>query len=204
MHKYGKNEITTETQFSVRDLFLSQFPTTINAILFIAGLASLFIRDTIDAFFIFAVIVVNGCFGFAQEYRAQKSLEKLKEYTAPEALVIRDGKETVILAEQLVPNDIVVLSEGDRVPADGTLLDEAQLEIDESILTGESLAVIKKKSEPVLLGTLVFQGNGLMRVTKTGMQTKFGQIASTLSTIKSDKAPLQKNLDQLGKMLSYA
>jgi P-type Ca2+ transporter type 2C len=204
LHKYGKNEIATETKFSVRDLFLSQFPTTINAILFIAGVASLFIRDAVDAFFIFAVIVINGFFGFAQEYRAQKSLEKLKEYTAPEALVLRDGKETVILAELLVPNDIVVLSEGDRIPADGVLLDEAQLEVDESILTGESLAVIKKKSEPVMLGTLVFQGNGLIRVTKTGMQTKFGQIASTLSAIKSEKAPLQKNLDQLGRMLSYA
>src|SRR5882672_8192823 len=155
LHTYGMNTISTESTFSVWDLFLSQFPTTINAILLVAGIASLFINDSLDAFFIFAIIIINGCFGFAQEYRAQKSLEKLKQYTTPEALVIRDGKETVILAEQLVPDDIVVLSEGDRVPADGILLDEAQLEIDESILTGESLAVIKKKSEPVMLGTLV-------------------------------------------------
>ena len=204
LHRYGKNTIATESGFSISKLFLAQFPTTINAILFVAGIASVFIHDILDGVFIFAIIIINGCFGFAQEYRAQKSLEKLKEYTAPEALVVRDGKETVILAEQLVPDDIVVLSEGDRIPADGVLIDEAQLEVDESILTGESLAVMKKRTEPVMLGTLVFQGNGLMRVTHTGMQTKFGQIASTLSEIKTEKAPLQKNLDQLGKTLSYA
>lgn len=203
LHNYGANTISTESEFSLVKLFLSQFPTTINAILFIAGLASLFIHDVLDAFFIFAILIINGCFGFAQEYRAQKSLEKLKEYTAPEALVIRDGKEKVILAEQLVPDDIVVIDEGDRVPADGVLVDVAGLEVDESILTGESLAVIRKKNETVLLGTLVLQGNGLMRVTKTGMQTKFGQITSSLSTIKTEKAPLHKNLDQLGKTISY-
>ena len=171
--------------------------------LFVAGIASLLIHDILDAFFIFAIIIINGCFGFAQEYRAQKELEKLKTYTAPETLVLRDGKEIIILAEQLVHDDIVILSEGDRIPADGILLEGTELEIDESVLTGESLAVIKKKTEILLLGTLVIKGNGMMQVTKTGMQTKFGKIASTLSTIKTEKAPLQKNLDDLGKMLSY-
>ena len=203
LQKYGKNTIITESKFSLWKLFFSQFPTTINGILFVAGVASLFINDLLDAFFIFAIIFINGCFGFAQEFRAQKALEKLKEYSAPDALVIRDGNETVILAEQVVTDDIVVLTEGDRIPADGVLLDETELEIDESILTGESLAVLKKKGEIALFGTLVMKGNGLLRVTKTGMQTKFGSIASTLATIKTEKAPLQKNLDNLGKMLSY-
>jgi P-type Ca2+ transporter type 2C len=203
LQTFGKNVIATESSFSLWNLFLSQFPTTINIILVVAGMASLLISDAIDAFFIFAIVLINGCFGFVQEYRAQESLEKLKEYTAPDALVIRDGKEKVILAEELVPDDIVVLEEGDRIPADGTLFEEAELEVDESILTGESLAIIKKKHEHVLLGTLVLGGNGLMRVTQTGMQTRFGQIASSLSKIEEDKAPLQKNLDQLGKMLSY-
>ena len=203
LHKYGKNTIATESSFSVRKLFLSQFPTTINAILFVAGVASLFIGDTLDAGFIFAIIFINGCFGFAQEYRAQKALEKLKEYTAPEAIVMRDGKETVILAEEVVPGDIIVLNEGDRIPADGVLQDGADLEIDESILTGESLAVLKKNTEELMLGTLVLKGNGLMQVSTTGVHTKFGKIASNLATIKEEKAPLQKNLDQLGKLLSY-
>src|SRR6185312_12406273 len=103
LKRYGKNSIATESTFSTRRLFFSQFPTIINAILFIAGIASLIIQDTLDAFFIFAIIFVNGCFGFTQEYRAQKEMEKLKAYTAPEALVLRDGKETIILAEQVVP-----------------------------------------------------------------------------------------------------
>jgi Ca2+-transporting ATPase len=204
LRKYGENVIATKSNFSLFNLFTSQFPTTINCILFVAGVASLFINDSLDALFIFAIILINGCFGFFQEYRAQQALEKLKEYTAPDALVIRDGKEQVILAEQVVPDDIVVLEEGDRIPADGLLLDETELEVDESILTGESLAVLKKKNDSTLLGTLVLQGNGLLRVTQTGIHTKFGQIATTLSNIKEDKAPLQKNLDQLGKMLSYA
>jgi Ca2+-transporting ATPase len=203
LRKYGKNSIATESSFSVRKLFLAQFPTTINAILFVAGVASLIIHDILDAVFIFAIVFINGCFGFAQEYRAQKELEKLKLYTAPEALVIRDGKEKVILAEEVVPDDIIVLTEGDRIPADGILLDDAGLEVDESLLTGESLAVIKKKTDTVMLGTLVLQGNGLLRVTKTGLLTNFGKIASTLATIKTEKAPLQQNFDQLGKILSY-
>jgi Ca2+-transporting ATPase len=204
LNKYGENSITTKSNFSLTDLFFSQFPTTINIILMIAGFASLFINDKIDAFFIFAIVLINGCFGFFQEYHAQLSIEKLKEYTAPDATVIRDGKQLRILAEKVVQDDIVIIEEGDRVPADGILLEGAEMEVDESILTGESLAVLKKKNEPVLLGTLILQGNGLLQVTATGLRTKFGQIASTLSRIKEDKAPLQKNLDQLGKMLSYA
>jgi Ca2+-transporting ATPase len=203
LKKYGENTISSETTFSMKKLFFSQFPTTINAILFIAGVLSLLISNQLDAFFIFIVIIINASLGFIQEYRAQKSLEKLKAYTAPLARVIRDGKEEQILAAKLVPGDIVILSEGDRIPTDGQLLDEAELEIDESILTGESLAVEKKKDDDVLLGTLVLKGNGTMRVTKTGMQTTFGKIAETLAGIKEEKAPLQKNLDQLGKILSY-
>ncbi len=203
LRKYGKNSITMGSGFSVWKLFLSQFPTTINAILCAAGIASLFIRDILDASFIFVIIILNGCFGFFQEFRAQKALEKLKAYTTPQAIVIRDGKELAILAEQIVPDDIVVLTEGNRIPADGIVLDGTELEIDESILTGESLAVLKKRTETVMLGTLVLKGNGIIRVTTTGLQTKFGKIASTLATLKTEKAPLQKTLDDLGKMLSY-
>ncbi len=204
LKSYGENIISSESTFSVKKLFLSQFPTTINAILFVAGVFSLVIHNMLDAFFIFIVIIINACFGFIQEYRAQKSLEKLQEYTAPVTLVVREGIEEQILAANLVPDDIVILSEGDRVPADGLLINEAEIEIDEAILTGESMAVAKKKNDTVMMGTLILKGNGTMRVTKTGMQTDFGKIAKTLATIKDEKAPLQKNLDQLGKFLSYA
>src|ERR1700691_1864308 len=101
LRTYGKNTIVTRSDFSLWKLFLSQFPTTINIILFIAGAISLFINDRLDALFIFAIVFINGCFGFFQEYRAQQVLEKLKEYTAPDALVIREGKQLLLLAEQI-------------------------------------------------------------------------------------------------------
>src|ERR1700761_9202441 len=112
LEKYGMNTIETESHFSILNLFLTQFPTTINIILFIAGVASLIIKDILDAVFILAIIFINGCFGFFQEYRAQKSLEKLKEYAVPEALVIRSNGVEVILAEKLVPDDTVIIEEG--------------------------------------------------------------------------------------------
>ncbi len=202
--KYGTNEITSDAKFSAAKLFLNQLITTINAILLIAGLFSLFVGHRLDAFFIFVIIIINAFFGFIQEFRAQKSLEKLKEYTAPTARVIRDGKEEQISAELIVPEDIIVLSEGDRVPADGVVIDAAGMEVDESILTGESMTVSKNLNDMLLMGTMLIKGNGMIKITDIGMQTKFGKIAGTLAEIKEDKAPLQKNLDKMGKYLSYA
>lgn len=200
--KFGRNTISSHSTTSVLRIFSSQLLTTINIILLVAAIFFLVIQDTIDGLFIFAVIIVNACFGFIQEFRAEKSLEKLKDYASPIARVKRDGHEKEIPAEDLVPGDLVVLSEGSRVPADGQILQESMLEIDESILTGESIAVAKDPNSPAYWGTLVTRGNGYMLVEKTGMKTRFGQIAHTLTTIKEEKTPLQKNFDHLGKMLS--
>lgn len=200
---YGKNEIPSKQSFSVRDLFFSQFLTVINGILFIAAFLSLFLRGYFDSIFILAIIIINAIFGFFQEYRAQKSLEKLKNYTSPTALVIRDGKDEKILAADLVPDDIVVISEGGRVPADGELIEVHHLEIDEAILTGESLPVIKNQKDEVFLGTLITKGNGVFRVKTIGANTSFGQIAHTLTTIHPAKIPLVENMSSMGKTLSY-
>ncbi len=200
---YGKNEIPAERSFSVRKLFISQFLTVINGILFIAAFLSIFLRGYFDSIFILAIIIINAIFGFIQEYRAQKSLEKLKNYTSPTALVKRGGKDQKILAADLVPDDIVVISEGGRVPADGELVEVHHLEIDESILTGESLSVIKNQKDKVFLGTLITKGNGIFRVKTIGANTNFGQIAHTLSTIHPAKIPLVENMNSLGKTLSY-
>jgi Ca2+-transporting ATPase len=204
LQKYGKNVVPSKTVSSALEIFYRQFPTVINGILAIAAIFSFLLHNILDGGFILAIIFVNACFGFMQEFRAQKSLEKLKDYTSPTARVIRDQKEEQILAEDLVPDDIVILSEGTRVPADGTLVEITHLEIDESILTGESLAVMKVHGETVFSGTLVTKGKGLFHVDKTGAATRFGQIATTLSTITDEITPLQKNLDQLGKILSFA
>ncbi|HSA83957.1 MAG TPA: cation-transporting P-type ATPase [Patescibacteria group bacterium] len=201
---YGKNIIEAESSFSILKTFFSQFANVINAILLVAGVASFFLGHNLDGVFILAIIILNAILGFVQEYRAEKSLEKLKHLTAPHARVKRDGKDQEIFAQDLVPGDIVILEEGSRIPADGTLIDTTHLELDESILTGESLAIIKKPSDQIFLGTLVNKGNGVLKVTAIGMQTQFGKIAQTLSSIETEQTPLQQNLGQLGKTLSIA
>jgi P-type Ca2+ transporter type 2C len=200
--RYGKNSINAHTTTSGMKLLLSQFTTVINAILAIAGIISFALNHILDGSFIFTIIIINALFGFIQEYRAEKSLEKLKEYASPTARVIRNGKEKEILAEELVPEDIVLLFEGTRVPADGILTNVINLEIEEAILTGESLSVIKKNNDEAFLGTLITKGKAQMLVTHTGMQTRFGQIADTLTSIKDEKTPLQKDFAHLGKYLS--
>src|SRR5882724_5476251 len=200
--KYGKNRIDSSQSISLLKIFLSQFTTFINGILTIGAVFSYAVGDFLDGTFIVAVIVINAFFGFIQEYRAEKSLEKLKNYTSPTAHVLREGEDLQIMAEDLVPGDIVVMTEGSRIPADGEMLEVANLEVDESILTGESLSVVKQPKDAIFLGTLVNRGNGTLRVTAIGMQTRFGQIANTLKNINDEKTPLQKDFDHLGKMLS--
>ncbi len=202
LQTFGRNEIVTKEKISILSSFLSQFPTFINGILAIAAIFALIITDVLDGIFIFAILILNALFGFFQEYRAEKALQKLKSFISPLSRVIRDGKEAQIPTSEIVPGDLVIVFEGDRIPADGYILSAHHIEIDESLLTGESLPVIKKQKDAVLLGTLTIKGKGQIFVEKTGMNTRFGQIAQTLSKIETDKAPLQQKLDFLGKMLS--
>lgn len=199
---FGKNEITAQETKNYFNLFLSQFPTFINAILGSAAILSFIIGSLTDGAFILVILLLNAIFGFVQEYRAEKSLDKLKEYVKSEVLAIRDGKEIQIQAFELVPGDIVILSEGDRIPADGKLTANKTIEVDESVLTGESLPVVKNHGDAVFLGTLVAKGTSRLIVEKTGMRTYFGQIAKTLSGLRTDKTPLEKRLDSLAKTLS--
>ncbi len=202
LQEFGRNEIRVKKGTSPLAIFLSQFPTFINTILAVAGVFSFFVQDIIDSFFIFVVIFLNGIVGFLQEYRAEKSLEKLREFVKPESRIIRNGKEYVIPSSGLVPDDIVVLSEGDRIPADGVFVTRGFLEIDESILTGESIPVAKKENDEALSGTLVTKGRSFMKVQKTGIKTRFGQIAASLASIENEATPLQKQLTSLGKLIS--
>lgn len=200
--EYGRNEIATQKPVSPMGIFLSQFPTFLNGILFLAIAFSFVIGDIADGLFIAAVLLLNGIVGFIQEYKAEKSMEKLKGYVKPLARVVRDGQEKEIPTSELVPGDIVIISEGDRIPADGILLRHEDLEIDESILTGESLPVAKEQNSEIFGGTLVIKGRGHLKIQKTGMNTHFGQIAESLSNLSADKTPLNKRLDALGKILS--
>lgn len=200
--QYGENEIITKKPPSPIILFLSNFPNLLNGVLSMAAIFSFVIGDLLDSFFIFAVIIINAIFEFVQEYKAEKSIEKLKTLIRPLARVIRDGKEEQIESKNLVPGDIVILSEGDRIQADGILVKNEDIEIDESILTGESLPVGKKGNDEVYSGTLVTKGKGIFKVTKIGVLTKIGNISKTLSTTEADQTPLQKRLDSLGKIIS--
>lgn len=199
---FGKNEITTRERISAFSLFVSQFPTFINAILVTASILSFITANTIDGIFILTILLLNSFFGFIQEYRAEKSLDRLKTYVKSVVRVVRDGKEMQIDAVDLVPGDIVLVAEGDRVPSDGKIISDKFLEIDESILTGESLSVIKNRGESIFSGTLITKGSSRMLVETTGNQTRFGQIAETLAGVAPDKTPLQKRLDGLAKILS--
>ncbi|OGH16354.1 MAG: calcium-translocating P-type ATPase, PMCA-type [Candidatus Levybacteria bacterium RIFCSPHIGHO2_02_FULL_37_10] len=199
---FGKNEIKAEERISTAILFLSQFPTFINGILVMASILSFVIGNTLDGTLILIILFLNALFGFAQEYRAEKSLDKLKAYVKSEVRVIRDGKVIQVDAADLVPGDIVRISEGDKIPADGKIISDKFLEIDESILTGESLSVIKRHNDPVFSGTLVTKGNSRILIATIGNQTRFGQIAQTLGSVAPDKTPLQKRLDGLAKILS--
>lgn len=200
--EFGKNVISTKKPISALHIFLDQYPTLLNGILFLAAFFSFFIGDYLDGLFIMAILLLNGIVGFIQEYNAEKSLEKLNAYVTPLSLVIRDGKEAQIPTADLVPGDTVILSEGDRIPADGIFLHHEDLEVDESILTGESLPVAKEQKAIGFGGTLVIKGKGHFTIQKIGMETKFGQIAQTLATLQPDTTPLRKRLDILSKILS--
>jgi Ca2+-transporting ATPase len=201
--KYGKNTIVAASSFSAIGLFLAQFPTLINGILLVAAGVSFFISDIIDSIFIVAVILLNAIIGFIQEYKAEKSLEKLKGYTVPTVRVVRNNKELEISSIELVPGDLVLLGEGDRVPADGSIVISHHLESDESLLTGESVPVMKAPKDTVYMGMLITKGSGKFVVEQIGMETKFGKIAATLSSIEEDRAPLQTQIDGLGKIITF-
>jgi len=199
---FGKNEITKKEKVTLLSLFISQLPTLTNAVLACAGLLSFIIKNFIDGIFIFSVLILNAIFGFAQEYKAEKSLQKLKDYIKQTVRVIRNGHDMEISTVDLVPGDIIRFAPGDRVPADGKIILGNSIEIDESILTGESIPVVKNKNDEAFLGTLIVNGRGRMLIEKIGMQTRFGKIAESLSTLTSEKTPLQKRLDSLGKILT--
>lgn len=211
--KYGKNELVETIKISPLKILLEQFSSFLVFLLFGAAILSYFIGEHIDAIVILAVLIVNAVVGFVQEYKAEEALAKLKNMETVKALVFRDGEEIEIDSVDLVPGDIVVLAEGDRVPADGRMLDTLNLEIDESMLTGESHPVAKNTKElsektplaervnMVYSGTIVTKGKGKLVVTETGMETEFGSIAKLVQKVETTSTPLQITLDKLGHTL---
>ncbi len=210
----GHNQICAAPKISPWRIFLGQFTDFMVLVLIGAAIVSGLLGEKEDALTIIAIIILNAILGFFQEYRAEKSLEALKELTSPLAHVWRDGKVQRVPAKELVPGDIMVLESGDRVPADGRVVEVIDLEVNEATLTGESMAVAKMKevlqeSNPVLgdqrnmvfAGTVINSGRGKAVVSATGMKTEIGKIAGMISQAEDEATPLQKRLEQLGQWL---
>lgn len=205
LEQFGPNKIVDRPRQTRWQIFLSQFTNILIVLLTAAAIASLFLGDLLDGVFILLIVILNGFLGFIQEYKAEKAITALSKMTVSSVRVIRDGLEQKVESHFLVPGDVVILQEGDQIPADGQLLESLHLEANEASLTGESMPIEKnpqdESKKQIFLGTTVAKGRGKAQVTLTGMQTRFGQIAVSLSQIKEEKTPLQKKLSTLGKQL---
>ena len=213
--KYGTNEIERRKSITPFKIFVRQFTSFIVIILFAAILISLLIGEKLDAVVISIILILNGVFGFIQEYKAEKAIESLRKLTALKAKVIRDAREIEVDSRELVPGDIILLETGSKVPADARLLQIAVLQVDEASLTGESTPS-KKITEPikrrtsvndqenmVFMGTIVTKGRARAVITETGMGTEIGRIAELVQEVKEKSTPLQEKLKQFGKWLSF-
>ncbi|MEN6593270.1 MAG: calcium-translocating P-type ATPase, PMCA-type [Methanobacterium sp.] len=208
--KYGKNELVEEKKAGPVRLFLGQFMDILILILIIAAVAAYYVGDALDAIVILIVVLINAIVGFVQEYRAEKAMEKLKGLISAEAVVIRDGQEQKVTAGDLTLGDIVLLEEGDKVPADLRIVESYDLLIDESALTGESLPVDKSTDIIVsddhdadnmaFMETGVASGRGKGVVVGIGMGTEIGKIAEMIQGVDED-TPLQQKIARLGKTL---
>ena len=211
--QFGYNELEREKKPSSVAVFLRQFKNVLVIILLAAALISFALGETVDAAVILGIVFAVSLLGFFQEYRAERALEALKRMAALTATVIRGGVESEIPARELVPGDIVVLSVGDKGPADLRLIEAVNLRVDESTLTGESVPSEKgidpvPKDAPlaerlcvVYAGTVVSYGRGKGVVFSTGQQTEFGKIASMMRAAPKVKTPLELRIERVGRLL---
>jgi len=213
----GLNQLQAAKRVSPWMLLLEQFKNVLIITLLLATTVSAFLGHGIEAIAITVIVLFAVLLGFFQEWRAEQAIDALKSMAAPTAKVLRDGKETVIPATQIVPGDVVGLAAGDRVPADCRLLSSANLRLEEASLTGESVpsekdalailddgAALGDRRNMAFAGTTVSYGRGTALVVSTGMNTEFGRIATMLQSVQTEKTPLQKNLDKVGTMLARA
>lgn len=195
--QYGKNILPEEKAIPVIKIFFAQFANPLVYILCFAALISFFLQKYFDIALILSVVVVNAIMGFFQENKTQKTLLALKKLIKPNAKVFRDNKKQEIEAQELVPGDIVFLGIGDKILADGKVLEDATFFVNEAVLTGESEPVEKKEGEDVFMGTIVSSGRAVIQVTQIGLKTKIGKIAQTLKETEQPITTLQIRLKKL-------
>ena len=215
--KYGTNELVDRGTKSPWKILWEQLTETMVVILLISAVITFFLHEYKDAIFILVIVILNSLLGFSQEYKAEQAMAALKKMSVPKVRVRREGHISEIPAQQLVPGDIILLEAGNSIPADGNLIENANLRVQEAILTGESEPVEKStkptnKEHPALgdqhnrifMGTLATYGRATAVITDTGMNTELGKIAEMIQSVGSEQTPLQRKLDQLGKTLAIA
>ena len=215
LDKYGPNRIESSNKRSLLEKLKDQILDPMVILLIVASIISAFTGDTVEAIIIIAIVIINAIMSIYQEGQAEDSVAALQKMSSPEATVLRDGKRGKVKAEELVPGDIVILETGDIIPADIRLLDSRNLQIDESSLTGESVAVEKDaeavydtevgigdRSNSAFSSSIVTYGHGEGVITATGHETQIGQIATSLDSVADKETPLQRQLKDLSKKLA--
>ena len=214
--KYGSNRLIEAPHATFLKMVIDQLKNFVVILLIVASIVSAVLGEYLEGAAIMAIVVLNAVLGVIQEQRAEEALAALKKLAAPEAQVMRNGHRSSIPAEELVPGDLVFLEAGNFVPADIRLLEAANLKVEEAALTGESEAVQKNPSiilekdipigdrkNTVFMGTMASYGRGQGVVVSTGMKTQLGMIATMLQSVEDEETPLQRRLDQLGKVLGW-
>lgn len=214
LETFGPNELKEQEGKSFLQKLIAQFSDFLILILIAAALISVFVGEAKDAIVIMSIVIINALLGLYQEGKAEKALEALKKMASPTAKVLRDGNPQEISSSQLVPGDLVILETGDIIPADIRLVESSNLKVEEASLTGESVPVEKRAqetySEEVSLGdrhnmaymsTIITYGRGRGIVVETAEGTEIGKIAAMIQTFEEEPTPLQRKLNQLGKVL---
>ena len=214
LRKYGENKLPDKNSSGPLSIILDQFNDFMIIVLMVATVLSLFMGEIGDAITIFSIVILNAIMGFIQEYKAEKALAELKKMAAPQAKTLRDEEIVKVSSDQLVPGDIILLEMGDKVPADARILEQSGLQVNESLLTGESIPVNKKneilyadnlspgdQTNMLFMGTTVTKGNTKAIIVNTGLDTQMGKIADLLEDENRGLTPLQKRLKHLGKWL---
>ncbi|QSB09820.1 cation-translocating P-type ATPase [Lysinibacillus fusiformis] len=212
---YGYNVLEEGKKTSTLAVFMGQFKDLLVIILLVAAIVSFLLGEVESTIVIMIVVILNAILGTVQHVKAEQSLDNLKALTSPIAKVMRNNQLVEIPSEEIVVGDLLMLEAGDYINADGRLLESHNLHINESSLTGESIAVAKStdpirknnitiadKKNMVYSGSFVTNGRGIVMVTAIGMQTEIGKIANLLDTAKEKKTPLQISLDQFGEKLA--
>lgn len=222
LEEYGSNSIRITRRVSAWKIFLDQFRNLLVLLLLAAAIVSFGVSmmnpeeaDFIDAILIFIIVIANAVFGFVQEYKAERTMEELGKMSAPAATVLREGREQDIPADQVVPGDILVLGEGDKVAADARIVESFSLYTDQSMLTGESIPVSKwakrlkaktnlaERNNMVFMNSVITRGRGIAIVTGTGLKTEMGSIAKEISEAPEKVTRFQIEIEDVGRKIAY-